>query len=91
MSTLEAALIIAAVLGVGLPVTYVQIRRARRHDSERDRIIRASLLTPEAAREVDDLELLYSQPAYDKAWDAGCERLWDAIRDEHTNHQGDQS
>jgi hypothetical protein len=89
MSTLEAALIIAAVLVVGLPVTYVQIRRAQRHDSERDRIIRASLLTPEAAREVDDLELLYSQPAYDKAWDAGRERLWDAVRDNQQKEAGD--
>lgn len=29
-------------------------------------------------------------PPTDPAWDAGRERLWDAIRDEHTNHQGDQ-
>ncbi|MBC2903196.1 hypothetical protein [Streptomyces cupreus] len=35
-----------------------------------------------AAREVDDLELLYSQPAYDPAWNAGPERLWDAVLDQ---------
>ena len=30
-------------------------------------------------------ERLGPPPAYDPAWDAGCERLWDAIRDsQHT-------
>lgn len=41
-----------------------------------------------AAREIDELELLYSQPAYDPAWNAGLERLWDALRDEQ--QKGDQ-
>jgi hypothetical protein len=82
VSTLEAALIVAAVVLVGLPVTYVQIRRAQRHDAARDRIIHASVLSVEGAREVDELELLYSLPDYDPVWEAGRERLWDAIRDE---------
>lgn len=89
-ATAEQLAVIAAVILIGLPISIAQVRRARRHDSERDRIIRASLLTPEAAREVDDLELLYSQPAYDKAWDAGRERLWGAIRDEHNQQGGNQ-
>jgi len=108
VSTLEAALVVTAVLLIGLPTAYVQLRRAMRHESERDRIIAASCLSPEAAREVDDLELLYSLPDYDRATaavddgltqifeqlgpppaydpelDAGCERLWDAIRDDQT-------
>jgi hypothetical protein len=82
VSTLEAALIVAVVVLVGLPVTYVQIRRAQRHDAARDRIIHASVLSTEGAREVDELELLFSLPAHDPVWEAGCERLWDAIRDE---------
>ena len=91
MSTLEAALIVAAVVLVGLPVTYLQIRRAQRHDAARsDLIAHASVLSTEGAREVDELELLYSLPDYDPAWEsAGCERLWDAIRDEQ--QKGEQT
>lgn len=87
-ATVEQLLVIAAVILVGLPASVALVRRARRHDSVRDRIIRASLLSPEAAAEVDDLELLYGMPAYDPALAEGCERLWDAIRD--TNTEGDQ-
>jgi hypothetical protein len=32
----------------------------------------------------DELELIYALPAYDPAWDAGRERLWNPIHDEHT-------
>lgn len=66
-ATVEQFLVIAAVILVGLPASLVLVRRARRHDSVRDRIIRASLLDPTAAREVDDLELLFSLPDYDRA------------------------
>lgn len=43
---------------------------------------------------LDQLELAWDAPAYgettvDPAWDAGCERLWDAIRDER--QKGDQA
>jgi hypothetical protein len=82
VSTLNAALIVAAVVLVGLPVTYVQIRRAQRHDAACGLIAHASGLSAEGAREVDELELLYALPAHDPVWEAGCERLWDAIRDE---------
>ncbi|WP_406417949.1 hypothetical protein [Streptomyces sp. NBC_01614] len=61
-----------------------QIRRALRHESMQDQIVRETRERAEAAREVDDLELLYSMPAFDPAWDAGRERLWNAIRDEQT-------
>lgn len=40
MSTLEAASIVAAVLLVGVPSTFLLIRRAQRAESERDRIVR---------------------------------------------------
>lgn len=79
MSTAEAAAIVAAVLLFSLAATYWQIRRAMRHESRRDQFMHEQA---EAAREVDDLELLYSMPAYDPAWEPGMERLWDAIRDE---------
>lgn len=39
----------------------------------------------------DRCQLLISEldaDPYDPRWDAGCERLWDAIRDEQ-NHKGD--
>lgn len=32
--------------------------------------------------EADPLELLYLAPAFDAELDAGCARMWDAIRDE---------
>lgn len=43
----------------------------------------------ETTRQVDELELLYSLPAYDPAWAAGMERLWDAIRDEQQKEADD--
>ena len=90
MSTLEAALIVAVVVLVGLPVSYLQIQRAQQADAARDQILHASVLSTEGAREVDELELLYSLPDYDPAWEsAGCERLWDAIRDEQ--QKGEQA
>lgn len=89
MSTLEAALIVAVVVLVGLPVSFLQIRRAQRADAARDQILHASVLSTEGAREVDELELLYSLPAHNPVWDAGGERLWDAIRDEQ--QKGEQT
>lgn len=45
---------------------------------------------------LDQLELAWDAPAYvrpavvDPSWAAGLERLWDAVRDEHTNtNEGD--
>jgi hypothetical protein len=57
-------------------------RRGRRHPLERAQVLAA-------AREVDELELLYAMPACNPAWDAGRERLWDAVRDEQQNQKGD--
>lgn len=85
MSTFEALWIVAAVIGVSLPTVYRQIRRANQVvESERDRIIREAHARAAAAREVDDL-VLAALPAHDPAWNAGLERLWDAIRDEQQN------
>lgn len=81
MSTLAAALTVAALLGFSLAATVWQIRRAVRHESTRNRLIREAHERAAAARETDGLELLYSLPAYDPAWDAGRERLWNAVRD----------
>lgn len=78
MNTTAAALTVAAVLLVGLPAAYWRIKRA---EAVCDRLIRERA---DAARETDDLELAYSLPAYDPAWEAGMERLWNAIRDEQT-------
>lgn len=41
-------------------------------------------MTVREITEADPLELLYRAPAYDAALDAGCDRLWDAVRDEQT-------
>lgn len=46
-------------------------------------------LTAAEVAEVEALEAQLALPDYDRAWDAGCERLWDAIRDEQ--NQGDQT
>ncbi|MFI5687842.1 hypothetical protein [Streptomyces sp. NPDC051636] len=89
MSTATAVLITAAVLAFSLPAAYWQIRRAQRHESVRDRIIRESCEYAGLAAQVDDLELCWDLPAYqrpDPDLDAGCDRLWDAIRD----HREDQ-
>lgn len=106
MSTFGAFYAVAALLAFSLAAAYWQIDRARRHEAMRDRIIRAANEHAEAAREVDDLELLYSLPDYDRAaavideglsglfeelgpppahdpaWEAGKERLWDAVLDQ---------
>lgn len=90
MSGTVARAFVAVVFVLSLPVACWQIRHAWRHELERDRIIREAHEQAEIAREVDRLEVLYSLPAFDPAWDAGCERLWDAIRDEQQK-KGDQT
>lgn len=35
-------------------------------------------------------ERLGPPPGSDPMWEAGRERLWDAVRDQHNHHQGDQ-
>lgn len=64
MST--AVVIVLVVLIVALAGAYEFIDR-KQHEPERDQIIRASLLTPEAAAEIDALEIQFAQPAYDRA------------------------
>lgn len=93
--------IFVAVIAVSLAGTVVLTRCGRRRESTRDRLIREArarvrdadaqrwATEPGALAELDELELLYSLPAYDPALDAGCERLWDAVRDEQHNQKGD--
>jgi hypothetical protein len=84
-----AAAIVAAVLVASLAGSYWLVRHCRTSDRRRAQFIRDLGAQPTAvAREVDELELLLSLPAYDAALDAGCERLWDAIRDEQ--NKGEQ-
>lgn len=101
MSTLEAFLIIAAVLAFSVPAAYWQIGRARRAgDAERARAIEEGSIRGSfapAARPVsetrpgtdlaeqDALELLYSIPAHDPELGAGRARLEQAIDDDRTN------
>lgn len=80
--------VIAGLIGFYALLAVCLWRRERRRPLERDQII-AAAVDRAAARELDQLELLYSLPAYDPAWDAGCERMWDAIRDEQQNQKGD--
>ncbi|KOG21769.1 hypothetical protein [Streptomyces viridochromogenes] len=106
MSTLGAALILLAVLGFSLTALFWQIGRARRVESERDRIIREAEqhdVGPDALRLLQELDAhldayaaavhgLYEQPhiSPDPVLAAGRERLWDAVRDNQNHHQGDQ-
>lgn len=65
VSTTAAALTVAAVLLVGVPGLYCQIRRAAAHESAKDRIVRetheraraAALMDPVALAEVDEARL----------------------------------
>lgn len=82
MSTLWGAIVTAVVV---VPVAVVQCRRALRHEARRARFLREQAA---AVREVNELERILGLPAYDPAWDAGRERLWDAVRD--AQHKGDQ-
>jgi hypothetical protein len=78
----------------------------RRRPLERDQIIAAardSYVGPDSLRLMQDLDAhldayaarvagLY-EPAYtapDPVLAAGCERLWDAVRDEQNHHKGDK-
>jgi len=117
VSSVGAALVVAVVLAVGLPSTFLLIRRAQAAESERDRFIREACTpgldvwddnvrrwitlppgvkpgpgqyTDREVTSLDRLELAWDAPAYgetavDPAWAAGLERLWDAVRDHHTN------
>lgn len=77
--------LLAAV--VALAAAHWLVCRLRRAAATRDRLIRETHERADAAREIDPLELAYSLPAYDPAWDAGRERLWDAVRD--NQHKGE--
>lgn len=82
MSTATAVLAVLAFLGFLGAAACRQLRAAGR---QTDRIIRETLDGADLAAQVDDLELLWDVPAYqqpDPDLDAGCDRLWDAIRDE---------
>lgn len=63
MSTSEAALIVAAVLLIGVPATYLQIRRALTEESTRSRLIREADERAEAAQKADPVTLAQANPA----------------------------
>lgn len=75
MSATAAALTVAAVLAVSLLAGCWQIRRAGREEPTRERIVREAHERAELARDLDDMELVWSLAA-------GCERLRDAIHNE---------
>lgn len=90
----SALLVAVTFVAVGLAVALY--RRERHRPSERDQLIAAAHTRaglPPAADDNqagtdlvlhDECELIYGMPALDPAWDAGRERLWDAVRDNHT-------
>ena len=81
MSTTTCAVIVLVVLIVLLAGAYEHIDR-KQHESERERIVRESLLSPEAAAEVDALEIQFAQPAYDRAAaavDEGLAQLFEQL------------
>lgn len=89
MSTTAAALTVLVSLTISLGGTYAVLRWAMPAESTRDRLIREAHARAVVAHEIDDLELAYNLPALDPAWDAGRERLWDAVRD--NQHKGEDA
>jgi Flp pilus assembly protein TadB len=86
VSTLVATLILLAVLGFSLTALFWQIGRARRVESERDRIIREAHQRADQAREWDDIALAWDLPAYTGPEPAAAlERLRQDINDQQTN------
>lgn len=86
MSTIEAALTVVAVLVVSLAGAYRLIDRAQRRVSSRGRIVREAHQRAEQARVLDPVTLAATDPA----WEAGRERMWDAIHDNnHNQAKGD--
>lgn len=82
--------VVAVIVGLYTVIGVCLYRREHRRPLDRDRIIREAHQRAVVAHEIDDLELAYNLPALDPAWDAGRERLWDAVRDNHNTTQGDQ-
>lgn len=85
MSTLEAALIVVAVLIVSLAGAYEWVDRARHRESTRDRLIREAHEATVHDVGPDSLRLLQDLDAYvaaDAQLAAGFDRLRQAIRDE---------
>lgn len=93
MTALETALTLSAVLAAGVPAVRLQIRRARRHESARDRIIRESYerdgsiaatdprLPVGIDAALDDYAAL--DPDLAPVFAPGIDRLRRAIHDEH--------
>ena len=77
--------VVTAIVATYIAIAVRLYRREQQQPLERDRIVREAHQRAQVAHEIDDLELAYSLPAYDPAWDAGRERLWDAVRDTQTN------
>jgi hypothetical protein len=82
VTTAIAILAIPAVLGFSAVGTWIVLYWALSGPSERDRIVREAHARAELARKADGIELARAAAVSDAAWDAGLERMWDAIRDE---------
>lgn len=81
--------VVTAIVTAYIVLAVALYRREQRRPLERDRIVAAAHARATAAHEIDDLELAWSLPALDPAWDAGRERLWDAVRDNQNQTKGD--
>jgi hypothetical protein len=88
VSPLAGVAIVAAVLAVGYPAARWQIRRAARHESERDRLIRAAHdVGPDSLRLLQDTDRYLERiAAGDPELNAGLTRL----RHELTHREEDQ-
>jgi hypothetical protein len=76
VSTTAAALTVAVVLTVSLPAAWWQIRRAARHESERDRLIAAHDVGPDNLRLLEDTDAYLDRiAAGDPELNAGLDRL----------------
>lgn len=79
MSTTAAAVTVIAFFVFSVTAAYLLIRRAMRHEARHHQFLREQADT---AREVDELELLYSLPDYDRASaaiDEGLSHLFEQL------------
>lgn len=87
MSIVFSAIGIAVLLGFSAVGTWVVLWWALSGTSDRGRIIREAHARAEEAARRDPIELARAAAVSDAAWDAGVERLWDAVRDAQKENQ----
>jgi hypothetical protein len=91
VTTTIGLLAIPAVIGFSAVGTWIVLYWALSGPSDRDRIVREAHERAQLAAARDAIELAHAAQVPDPAWEAGLERLWDAIRDEQQKQKGEQA